>query len=164
MAIELYRPGVRSLAAHKPSPRTRSRYRFGAHKKRLRDPSTRMYESMLVFAKAIGTFAGTNAPPKRVLRSGLNAIFHWWCSEGPRGTGMDKRDDATEVASETAEHFGFDEALVASLMPGLIDQWESQRCRNGRPTATSWRPFDRQLDRVLQNQPLDVPKYRFGGG
>ena len=164
MAMELYRPGVRSLSVHKPNPRTRQRYRFAAHKKRLRDPSVRMYEAMLVFAKAIGQYAGTDARPQRVLRVGLNAIFHWWCTEGPRGTGIDKRDDAIHVAEETAEHFGFDEDAIADLMPALLNVWEAQRCRNGRPTRTYATYYDRQLDPVLQTSPLDVPKYRFGAG
>lgn len=164
MAMELYRPGVRSLAVRKPNRRARQRYRFGAHKKRLRDPSTRMYEAMLVFAKAVGQYAGTGTRPKRVLRSGLNAIFYWWCNEGPRGTGWDKRDDAIHVATETAEHFGFDEDTIAELMPALAIQWGKHRCRNGRSKQPPKTYFDRQLDPVLETRPLDVPKYRFGGG
>lgn len=122
-----------------------------------------MYEAMLVFAKAVGQYAGTDARRQRVLRSGLNAIFHWWCTEGPRGTGIDKRDDAIYVAEETAEHFGFDEGAIASQMPALLNEWGAQRCRNGRPTRTYATYFDQQLDPALQTSPLDVPKYRFSG-
>ena len=122
-----------------------------------------MYEAMLVFAKAIGRYAGTGARPERVLRSGLNSIFHWWCREGPRGTGIDKRDDAIYVAEETAEHFGFDEDAIADQMPALLNEWDAQRCRNGRSTQVSMTPFSRQVDPVLETRPLDVPEYRFSG-
>jgi len=164
MAIELYRPGVRSLAVRKTNPKARRRYRFSAYRKRLRDPDTRMYESMLVFAKAIGQFAGTQTPPDRVLRSGVNAIFHWWCDDGPRGNGSDKRADAVLAAADAAEHFGFDPELTDSVLLDMESQWDKQRCRNGRLKMRARRPFNPQTDRVLQHQALDVPKYRFGGG
>ena len=163
MAMELYRPGVRSLAVRKPNQSVRQRYRFAAHKKRLRDPSVRMYEAMLVFAKAIVQYAGTDARPQRVLRSGLNAIFHWWCTEGPRGPGIHKRDDAIYVATETAEHFGFDEDTIEDLIPALTNEWGAQRCRNGRSARAPRSYFDNQLDPALQTRPLDVPEYRFSG-
>jgi hypothetical protein len=164
MAIELYRRGGRVPATRNHTPRLpRRKYRFGAHKKRLRDPSTRMYEAMLVFGKAVGAFVGTNQPRQTVAKSGIDAVFHWWCKDGPRGTGHDKREDGAIVAAQTAENFGFDEALVESLMPALMERWLIQRCRNGCPHRK--KPyFDRQTDPVLVNKPLAASEYRFAGG
>lgn len=164
MALELYRPGVRSLAVRKPNHRARRRYRFGAHKKRLRDPGTRLWEGTLVFAKAIGRYAGTGAGHQRVLRSGMSAVFHWWCEAGTRGNAHDKRQVAMDVASETASHFGFDEAAIDSALEELVPQWSTERCRNGHPEGRSQAYFEPEVDRVLQTEPLHVPEYRFSGG
>ena len=161
MAIELYGRGARLPAVRTHNPRLpRRKYRFSAHKKRLRDPATRMYESMLVFGKAVGAFVGTNQPKETVAKSGINAVFHWWCKDGPRGTGFDKREDAAIVAAQAAEHFGFDEAMVDSLMPALMDRWTAQRCRNGCPHRKKGY-YDHQTDPVLQTESMAGPAYRF---
>ena len=117
---------------------------------------------MLILGQAVGNFAGTEADPERVARAGIDAVFHWWCENGPRGNDFDKRQFAAALAVEAAETFGFDPGMVDSLMPQLMVHWETYRCRNGRLKDTApKRPFNSQVDRVLSHRPLDVPKYRF---
>jgi hypothetical protein len=126
-----------------------------------------MYEAMLEFGRGVGQYAGKHADRKRVAAAGINAVFHWWCAKGPRGTDYDKRDVAAEIAADAAEQFGFDPAMIEALMPQMMHQWSSQRCRNGRlerhgaygPYGRA--PFDPSMDRVPQNRPLNVPSYRF---
>jgi hypothetical protein len=163
MATELYRPGTRSLAVRTATPQSvQQRYRFAAARKQLWDPQTRNFESMLILGQAVGNFAGTGVTPERAASAGIDAVFHWWCENGPRGTEFDKRQFAITLAVDAAENFGFDQGLVDSVMPGLMDHWESSRCRNGRfKQPVSYRPFSPQDDRVVSQRPLDVPKYRF---
>lgn len=79
------------------------------------DAPSHLYPSMLVFARGVGHHAGESSSVQDAAKSGMEAVFAWWCTEGaPRGP-IDKRDDALTVAQQAAEHFGFEDDVIESV-------------------------------------------------
>lgn len=161
MALQRYRPGARLPAVRTHNARKRGAYRFSsAAKKKLYDPSTRMFQAMLVFSRAVGRYAGQDVSADRIAHVGMDAVFTWWCKHGPRGTAHDKREVGAQIAADAAEQFGFDDSVIEPAITRLMRIWATVRCRNGRP-ARSNRVFSAQNDSVVQNERLTGGNYRF---